>query len=271
MGHDITDFDTEVLQRSHEVPVLADFWAPWCGPCRTLGPILEKIAAAANGRWVFAKVNVDEHKEVASEQEISGIPDVRLFHKGLVLGSFSGVRSERDIHKFLEHHLPSPRAAEVSEARLWMEEQRFTDAAQKLEALLQAEPRNDAARMALAECYMSLDPTKVMGLVLSVGVESPFADKASALRTLARFAALTDNAGTLAESAVKPRYLQAAAALRRGDYAAALEGFIDVLSRKREYDGGGPKMACQAIFLLLGIRHPLAEKFHRAFSSALHS
>ena len=130
--------------------VLVDFWAPWCGPCRTLGPILEKIAAAANGRWVFAKVNVDEHTQVATEQEISGIPDVRLFHKGVVLGSFSGVRSERDIHKFLEHHLPSPRAAEVAEARLLMEEQRFGDAAQKLEALLQTEPRNDAARMALA-------------------------------------------------------------------------------------------------------------------------
>jgi putative thioredoxin len=271
MGYDITDFETQVVQRSQTIPVLADFWAPWCGPCRTLGPVLERLAESAGTRWELAKINVEDHKDVAEDQQISGIPAVKLFHVGQVVGEFTGVKSERDLRKFLEQHLPSPKAKEVAEARAWMEANRFAEAAVKLEGILALEPTNDAARLALAECQMTLDPSKVGATLAPISVESSLAEKAGALRTLCRFAGLTDNIGTLAEAPVKARYIEAATALRRGNHAAALEGFIDVLTRRRDYDHGGAKTACQAIFMLLGIRHPLAEKFHRAFSSALHS
>lgn len=271
MGHDITDFETQVVRRSQTIPVLADFWAPWCGPCRALGPVLERLAESAGTRWELAKINVDEHPSVAEEHKISGIPAVKLFHLGDVVAEFTGAKSERDLRKFLQNHLPSPQAKELAQVRTLLEEQRFPEAAGRLEAILAEEPGNDEARIALAECQMSLDPTKIMTTLAPVGVESSLAEKAGALRTLARFAALPNNLGTLAESPVKLRYIEAATALRRGNHAAALEGFIDVLTKRREYDHGGAKTACQAIFMLLGIRHPLAEKFHRAFSSALHS
>lgn len=271
MGHDITDFETQVVRRSQTIPVLADFWAPWCGPCRALGPVLERLAESAGTRWELAKINVDEHPAVAEEHKISGIPAVKLFHLGAVVGEFTGAKSERDLRKFLQNHLPSPKAQELAQARALMEEERFLEAATQLEGILAEEPGIDDARIVLAECQMSLDPSKIMATLGPVSVESTLAEKAGALRTLARFAALTDNIGTLAESSVKPRYIEAATALRRGNYAAALEGFVDVLTKRRDYDHGGAKTACQAIFMLLGIRHPLAEKFHRAFSSALHS
>lgn len=271
MGHDVTDFEREVVQRSQELPVLVDFWAPWCGPCRALTPVLERLAASAAGRWLFAKVNVDEHPDLAEKHQVSGIPAVKLFIQGSAVEGFVGVKSEKDILRFIHQHLPSPHETDLKHARALMEEQRFPEASACLRTILEAEPSNDAARVALAECCLSIDPAQVAATLAPISIESPVAEKAGALRTLCRFAALIDNSGSLGESPVKPRYLQAAAALRSGDYAAALEGFIDVLSRRRDYDQHGAKVACQAIFLLLGIRHPLAEKYHRAFSSALHS
>lgn len=267
----MTDFESEVLERSRHVPVLADFWAPWCGPCRMLAPVLDRIATEAGGRWVLAKVNVDEHPIVAEEQKISGIPAIKLFVNGAVVAGFEGALPEPKIREFLNQHVPSPAAGDLKQARAWIEDRRFSDAAPVLERLLAAEPANDAARVALAECRLAIDPNSIAALLETVSVESPLAGKAGALRSLARFAALTENSGSLPESPVKVRYLQAAAALRSADFAAALEGFIDVLARRRDYDQQGPKIACQGIFMLLGIRHPLSEKFHRAFSSALHS
>ena len=97
------------------------------------------------------------------------------------------------------------------------------------------------------------------------------AEEAGVRRSLPGLASLTDTAGPLPEGPVNARSLAAAAAVRAGDFDAALEGFIDVLGRRRDYDQGGAKKACQAIFLLLGIRHPTVERLHRAFSSALHA
>lgn len=271
MGADVADFETDVLERSRSVPVLVDFWAPWCGPCRMLAPVLDRIATEAGSRWALAKVNVDEHPIVAEEQKISGIPALKLFVNGEVVAGFEGALPEPKIRAFLEQHLPSPSANDLKQARAWIEERRFADAAPLLERLLAAEPTNHGARIALAECRLAMDPGSIAALLEPVSVESPLAGKAGALRSLARFAALTENSGSLPESPVKVRYLEAAAELRSGNFAAALEGFIEVLARRRDYDQQGPKIACQAIFMLLGIRHPLSEKYHRAFSSALHS
>ncbi len=100
------DFEEAVLKASHTRPVVVDFWAPWCGPCRMLGPILERVIASLNGRAALAKVNVDENRTLAGEWRVQSIPSVKVFVNGEVAGQFVGSAPEAEVRKAIESALP---------------------------------------------------------------------------------------------------------------------------------------------------------------------
>lgn len=100
-------FQTEVLDKSHDKPVVVDFWAPWCGPCRVLGPTIETLARASGGRWRLVKINVDAHPSLSRRFDVRGIPAVKLFVDGAVAAEFTGALPEADIRRWLDAHLPA--------------------------------------------------------------------------------------------------------------------------------------------------------------------
>ena len=114
MSYEVQDFEADVLQRSQKVPVLVDFWASWCGPCRMLGPVLEKLAGEAGGRWELVKINTDDHPDLAAGFDIRGIPAVKLFVDGKVVNEFVGALPEREVRRFLESALPAPSAKQAT-------------------------------------------------------------------------------------------------------------------------------------------------------------
>jgi putative thioredoxin len=271
MSHEVSDFEIEVRQRSERVPVLVDFWAPWCAPCRGLAPVLERLASQAEGRWELAKVNTEEHPEIAATFNIASIPAVKLFVNREVVNEFIGALPEREIRRFLEKALPSPGAEAIAKAQDLLGKGENGAAAQLLEDVVASEPGNNQARVLLAQTLLASAPERIAPLLAPMGLDSDFGDKAAALRTLARLAEVRKAPAELPAGPVRERYLAGAAALRSGNFEAALAAFIEVLERDKQYAEGEAKEACKAAFLLLGTRHPLAERYFRRFSSALHS
>jgi len=271
MSLDVRDFGKQVLERSRTVPVLVDFWAPWCGPCRSLGPVLEALAAEAAGRWELVKVNTDENPELAMAFNISSIPAVKLFVNGEVVDEFVGALSKSEVRRWLERALPSPTAGQLDQAQALLDQGQAAEAARLLEPIVAAEPANHRARVLLARAVLGTAPERVAELLQPVGEDSDQAVLAAALRTLARVASLAGQPDALPAGPGRDRYLVGAQAVRRGDWETALPAFIEVLERHKTYDDGGAKEACRAIFQLLGPRHPVSERYFRAYSSALHA
>ncbi|MDQ3072889.1 MAG: thioredoxin domain-containing protein [Bacteroidota bacterium] len=104
--YDVTDFDKEVIEKSQIIPIVVDFWAEWCGPCLMLAPIIESLAEENTAKWILAKINTDERKDLAAQYNILGIPAIRIFYKGMVTAEFNGLMYKPQFARWLEDNVP---------------------------------------------------------------------------------------------------------------------------------------------------------------------
>lgn len=149
---DITDatFNQEVVERSHQTPVVVDLWAPWCGPCKTLGPIIERVVDATDGRVVLAKIDVDENPQSSAAFKVQGIPAVYAMKDGKVVDGFVGAQGEAAVAEFVSRLLPSEQELEM---------QRLLDKGdeESLRQVLEGDPGHEAATVALAQLLIDDD------------------------------------------------------------------------------------------------------------------
>lgn len=271
MAYDVTDFQLEVVERSHEKPVLVDFWAEWCGPCRVLGPTIEALAERNQGAWSLVKVNTEEFPEIAQQYGIQSIPAVKLFVDGEVRDEFVGALPENRIEQWLKKALPSPNQNRLVEAEELFRSGRIEEAEALLKNILLAEPGNESASVILGQLYVSVDPDRALSILKPIEPDSPLYSTAEALTTFATLFKFADDPSLLADSEVKAIYLDAISDLRVDAFPVALEGFIAVLGRNRQYDHDGARRACIAIFRILGEDHETTQQYRRPFSSALYA
>ena len=270
MNHELTDFTADVLERSQSAPVLADFWAPWCGPCKMLGPVLEKLAGEAAGRWSLVKINTDEHQDLAVQFGIRGIPSVKLFHHGQVIGEFTGALPEPHLRQWLEEHLPTPKREIMGTARELLRGGRANEAAQLLRPLAEADPDDDELAALTARALVFSSPNEAVALIAELPPASPWAENAALVREFARLFAVADHPpAEVAASPLREPYLAAIGALRAQQYGEALPRLVAVLQEKPGFDGGHARAATLALFKHLGMRHPLTDEHFRAFSMAV--
>jgi putative thioredoxin len=269
MSHDLTDFQTDVLDRSQATPVLVDFWAAWCGPCKMLGPVLEKLADEAASRWVLVKIDTEAHQELAARFGIRGIPDVKLFHRGEVIAEFSGALPEPQLRQWLAENLPTPKREMMGRARELLHAGQTQEAAALLRPLAAANPDDQELAVLTARAVVFADPAAASQLIAGLPHGSPWADGAEIVDALAAAFGAAQARPELASSPLGAAYLAAIEKLRASAFEAGLAALIDVLQEKPGFDGDRAKQACRAMFRHLGMRHALTEKFSRAYSMAV--
>lgn len=274
----LASFERDVIEASREAPVLVDFWAPWCGPCRALGPMLEKLEREAAGRWSLVKVNSDENPELSRQFGVRSIPFVVAFAGGEPVSSFTGAQPESAIRAFLERVVPDPSDLELRKARAARVAGQSTLAEAHLKNALALDPSNDAARIDLVTIHLErgeLEAARAQWAMLSSQAPgaSAYAVASARLEAAERAASLPAADELAARIAADPADLAARLDLAEvhvaaREFAPALEQLLEIVKRDRGFrdDIGRRKML--AVFEMADA--DTVSTFRRRLASALY-
>lgn len=284
---DEASFMQDVVEASQTTPIIVDFWAPWCGPCKTLGPQLEEAVKAAKGAVKMVKVNVDEAQMIAGQLQIQSIPTVYAFHKGQPIDGFQGAVPQSEMQAFIDRvvkasggEVPDDGLADaVTAAEEMLAEGAATDAAQTFAAVLGEDPMNAAAYAGMARAQIAmgeLDQAEAFlnGAPMEIS-EAPEIEAAHAQLQLARQAA---DAGPVAEltAAVEAdptdqqaRFDLALALSAQGDAEAAVDQLLTLFKQDSEWNDGAAKAQLFTVFDALKPNDPVVLNGRRKLSSLI--
>ncbi|GAB7531945.1 thioredoxin [Pseudomonas sp. 3A(2025)] len=279
----VATFDQQVIEKSFEQPVLVDFWAEWCAPCKVLMPLLAQITESYQGNLILAKVNCDTEQDIVARFGIRSLPTVVLFKDGQPVDGFAGAQPESEVRKLLEPHvaLPAPVSADpLKQAQTLFAESRFAEAEAQLKALLSEDNSNALGLILYARCLAERGELGEARTVLDA-VKNDDAHKAelagakAQLTFLAQAAQLPESAELKSRVAQNPQddeavYQLAIQQLSRQQYEAALDGLLKLFTRNRSYSEGLPHKTLLQVFELLGNDHPLVTTYRRKLFAALY-
>ncbi len=282
---DTQHFMADVVEASRDVPVLVDFWAPWCGPCKQLGPTLEKVVKAAQGKVKLVKINVDENQEIAAQLRIQSIPAVYAFHQGQPVDAFVGAQSESQVKAFVERLAggigPSPVDEALEAAKAALDDGEFAAAANIYGQVLRAEPGNPDAIGGLARCYVQNRDLDHARQTLEMAPKEHENHAAiAAARSALTLAEQAKDAGDPAElraavdanpADLDARYKLAVAQMGSGDSEGAIDQLLEIIKKKRDWEEGKAKDQLIKLFEALGPTHDLTKSGRRRLSALLFS
>jgi putative thioredoxin len=273
-------FEADVIQRSLQVPVLVDFWAEWCGPCKQLGPVLEKLAGEYNGAFELAKVDVEKEQQLASAFQIRSIPTVMLVKDGQLVDGFPGALPEAQLREFLKHHGIEPGVPVAEEPAPEVVAAPLDPHAEvmRLRKATEGEPDNAELKLDLALALLATGGAHEAGQLLDA-LPANLATDERTVKARARlgFAALLQDAPQpqVLEAAIasdpgdlRARHLLGVQRIVSGDAEAGLEQFLEMLRRDREFDGGLPKKTLIDAFRIVD-DEDLVGRYRRKMSSLL--
>jgi putative thioredoxin len=273
------DFEREVIEASRQQPVVVDFWAPWCGPCRMIGPVLERLAEEKGGAFVLAKVNVDEAQGVASQYAVEAIPAVKAFRDGRPVLEFVGALSEAQIRAFLDRVLPSA-ADRLAEQAAGMEEEKPEEAEAEYRRALEQDRENEAALVGLARVLVARGRDKEAAELLANA--APGGELAAEAERLGAVLALRGGGRAFGDEkalrrqveaepdSAEARYELGCVLAAAGKYPEALQMLLSAAERNHALAAAKVREAMVNVFHAVGVRSPLADEYRAKLAQLLY-
>ncbi|MFP5403181.1 MAG: tetratricopeptide repeat protein [Gammaproteobacteria bacterium] len=270
----LADFNRTVLEESRRRPVVVDFWAPWCGPCKTLKPLLEKLAAEYGGKFLLAKINSDENQELAARYGVRGIPNVKAFVDGELVDEFSGALPEGEVRAFLDRLIPSPAEAVRQQAAAARAAGDLAGALQLLAEASKLDPVHVGVRLDATEIMIDLGEADEARRLLG-SLPDDADPRVSQLKAKLQFmgAAGVDEAALQARIAANENDLDARLALANlliaaGHYEPGMDQLLEIVRRDRAFQDDAGRKTLLSVFNLLG-GGELVSRYRRMLASAL--
>ncbi len=274
------NFATVVVENSQQVPVLVDFWADWCQPCKTLTPMLTKLAQEYRGGFILAKVNADAERALAGHFQVRSLPTVMVIWQGQIVEQLVGLQPESAYRQIIDQFRAAPGESVQEQIELLWEGGHRQEAVDLLREALNQEPASSELKIALAEKLLQLDQgDQARELLQSLPDEERNRQPASGLMARLQFAELAQGAPDQAALETSVQSHPADCAARRqlaarlvlaGDYEAALEQFMSILRRDPQFEDEAGRKGLIAMFEMLGNDHPLTITYRRRLFSLLH-
>lgn len=266
-----TTFQYDVLQRSADIPVVVDFWAPWCKPCKLLSPILEELAGDPHFHFVLAKVNVDNNPQLSMQYSIQSIPAVLAFVDGEMVDGFVGVQPEGRLREFLSDLIPDDVDQAINDGKSLLATHHWPEAERTFRDLHEEFPHRAVVNLGLGLALLAQGEACEALAYLQEVKNGRDRTRAEKLLPLAQFMCRTaESVEDIADLApLEAQYEQAGRLLLNQKYEAAMDGLIDILRQDKRYRQGEPRDVMLGLFELLGENNDLTQQYRSELASVM--